>query len=53
MPDAEILLERHARRAETLADAYENEAIIMSTEELKAIYDDDVFEAMELQEKLG
>lgn len=35
------------------SDAYENEAIIMSTEEFEAIYNDDVFEAMELQEKLG
>ena len=45
------MLERHMRRVKVLADAYENEAIIMSTGELEAIYDDDVFEAMELQNR--
>lgn len=39
-------LERHMSLVETLADAYENEAIIVSMEELEAVYGDDVFEAM-------
>lgn len=43
----------YVRQIEVWADAYDQERIVMSPEELEAIYDDAFFEAMELKKKLN
>lgn len=51
-PHRRFSVSNYMRKLETWAEAYDQEAVVMSPEELEALYDDAFFEAMDLEKTL-